>query len=82
MDSLFLFIGLMTIVTVVFGCIKVLKVNLIFEFKKYNNPYYNIGLSFSEYNHEEEGYIDQEFMIGMFFMNVIIQFSKEEIDFE
>lgn len=82
MNSLLLFIFLIVLITIVFGCINVLRVNLIFEIKKYNNPYYSIGISFVEYNGEHEGHIDQEFIIGLFFINVIIQFTKEEVDFE
>ena len=82
MNSLLLFILLITIISIVFGCVGSLKIDFVFEIKKYNNPYYNFGISFEEYDAYEEGYIEQVLTIGLFCFNIVFLFYKEEVDFE
>jgi hypothetical protein len=45
------------------------------EFKLFSNPYYNIGISFIAY--PEPDHIEEEFTIGLFFVNFVIVFYKE-----
>jgi hypothetical protein len=49
--------------------------DLMLEFKLFSNPYYNIGISFIAY--PEPDHIEEEFTIGLFFVNFVIVFYKE-----
>lgn len=48
--------------------------DVLLELKLFSNPYYNIGMSFIAY--PEEDYIEEEFTIGLFFINFVIVFYK------
>lgn len=48
--------------------------DILLEFKLYSNPYYNIGISFIAY--PEEDHIEEEFTLGLFFINLVIVFYK------
>ena len=48
--------------------------DILLEFKLYSNPYYNIGISFIAY--PEEDHVEEEFTIGLFFINLVIVFYK------
>jgi hypothetical protein len=76
MESVLVFMVLMSIVSVVYGIKGSVKIDVIFELKSYNNPFYYIGMSFIEM--EEDEYMRQEFVIGMFFINIITVFYKEK----
>jgi hypothetical protein len=76
MESLLVFIVLMSIVSVVYGIKDAIKIDVIFEIKGYNNPFYYIGMSFIEI--EEDEYMRQEFVIGLFFINILMISYKEK----
>lgn len=48
--------------------------DILLELKLYSNPYFNIGLSFMAY--PEEDHIEEEFTLGLFFVNLVIVFYK------
>jgi hypothetical protein len=76
MESFLVFIVLMSIVAIVYGIKNSIQIDVIFEIKRYDNPFYYIGVSFIEI--EEEDVLRQEFVIGMFFINIISVFYKEK----
>jgi hypothetical protein len=49
--------------------------DLMLEFKLFSNPYYNVGISFIAY--PEPDHVEEEFTIGLFFVNLVIVFYKE-----
>lgn len=51
------------------------QVDILIEFKSPSNPFFNIGLSFNQYNEPE--YIEQEFVLGFFFINFVVVAFKE-----
>lgn len=48
--------------------------DILIELKLLSNAYYNIGVSFVAY--PEEDHIEEEFTIGLFFINFVIVFYK------
>lgn len=76
MDVFIVFIVLMSVVSVVYGIIGSIKIDVIFEIKGYNNPFYYIGISFIEV--EEDEFMRQEFVIGIFFINILMISYKEK----
>jgi hypothetical protein len=50
-------------------------VDILIEFKSPSNPFFNLGLSFNQYNEPE--YIEQEFVLGFFFINFVVVAFKE-----
>jgi len=51
------------------------QVDILIEFKSPSNPFFNLGLSFNQYNEPE--YIEQEFVLGFFFINFVVVAFKE-----
>jgi len=51
------------------------QVDILIEFKSPSNPFFNIGISHNQYVEEE--YIEQELVIGMFFINFVVVAFKE-----
>ena len=76
MNSFLVFMVLMSIVSVVYGIKGSVKIDVIFEIKGYDNPFYYIGMSFIEM--EEDEYMRQEFVIGLFFINIMMISYKEK----
>jgi len=76
MNSFIVFIVLMSIVAIVYGIKDSVGIDVVFEIKSYNNPFYYIGVSFVEV--EEDDFMRQEFVIGLFFINIISIFYKEK----
>jgi hypothetical protein len=77
MVSLLLFVIAMMVISLVFGRIGSLYIDISLEIKYYSNPYYELGLSFREHSTEDPDYIEQEFIIGLFFINFVFTFYKE-----
>jgi hypothetical protein len=76
MNSFLVFMLLMAIISVVYGIKDSVEIDVIFEIKSYNNPFYYIGMSFIEI--EEDEYMRQEFVIGLFFINILMISYKEK----
>lgn len=66
------------IMAIGFGVSRYEAIDFILEFKSFSNPYYVVGISFMEHSTEDPEYIEQELMIGLFFINVILVFYKEK----
>ena len=78
MVSFLLFIICMVIMSIGFGVSRYEVIDFILEFKSFSNPYYNVGISFTEHTTEDPEYIEQELIVGLFFVNVILVFYKEK----
>ena len=76
MNSFLVFMFLMSITSVVYGIKDSVKIDVMFEIKGYDNPFYYIGVSFIEI--EEDEYMRQEFVIGLFFINILMISYKEK----
>lgn len=76
MNSFLVFMFLMSITSVVYGIKDSVKIDVMFEIKGYDNPFYYIGMSFIEI--EEDEYMRQEFVIGLFFVNIMMISYKEK----
>jgi hypothetical protein len=72
-------IGFFIVCSAIIGCINYIEVDFVFEIKGWSNPYFSIGVSFLEYEVDEE-HIEQELAIGLFLFNIKIIFYKERID--
>ena len=69
------FIGCSAII----GWINYIEVDFVFEIKGWSNPYFQFGVSFLEYEVDED-HIEQELSIGLFLFNIKLIFYKERID--
>lgn len=68
------FLVIMNLISLFKGFYKNEGFDIILEFKLLSNPYYNIGMSFIAY--PEEDHVEEEFTIGLFFINFVIVFYK------
>lgn len=71
--------GLIIVCSAIIGWMNYIEVDFVFEIKGWSNPYFQIGVSFLEYE-VDEGHIEQELAIGLFLFNIKIVFYKERID--
>lgn len=74
----YLFIGFMLITSFIIGIRKFIEMDFILAFKDFTNPYFHIGLSFNEYSTEDEEFIEQELVIGLFIISIMVVFYKEK----
>lgn len=51
------------------------QIDILIEFKYLSNPWFNLGLSFESI--PQEDHIQEELVIGFFFINVVFVFFKE-----
>jgi hypothetical protein len=72
------FIGFLLIASFIIGIRKFIEMDFVFGFKDFTNPYFYIGLSFNEYTTEDEEFIEQELVIGLFIISIMIIFYKEK----
>ena len=70
-----LFILIWVIAAMVIGWVDSIQVDIMIELKYLSNPWFNIGVSFQE--HPQEDHVQQELIIGLFFINFVIVFFKE-----
>jgi hypothetical protein len=68
------FLVMMNVIALCKGFYKNGGFDVLLEFKLLSNPYYNIGMSFIAY--PEEDHVEEEFTIGLFFVNLVIVFYK------
>jgi hypothetical protein len=69
---------LLSVMAIVYGWIGSKEIDVILELKMFNNPFYNIGVSFNQKLPDNEGeYVENEFIIGLFFVNIVVVFFKE-----
>ena len=65
------------LIAVWFGCIKVLQVDIVIDFKDLSSPFYNVGISFVRVNGWEENIVQDELMFGFYFVDVTLVFYKK-----
>jgi hypothetical protein len=51
------------------------QIDILIEFKYLSNPWFNLGMSFTSY--PQEDHIQEELVIGFFFVNIVFVFFKE-----
>lgn len=74
MGGIYWFLIIMNLIALCKGFYKNGGFDILLEFKLLSNPYYNIGMSFIAY--PEEDHVEEEFTIGLFFINFVIVFYK------
>lgn len=52
------------------------QIDFVIEFKNFNNPYYRLGIFFDRF-YNEAGYVEEELIVGLFFVNFSFIFYKE-----
>lgn len=70
---------LLIVCSFVIGWMNYIEVDFVFEVKGWSNPYFQLGVSFLEYQVDEE-HIEQELSIGLFLFNIKFIFYKEKSD--
>lgn len=78
MDSILLVLGLLLIGSFVIGYIGFIYMDVVIEIKQLSTPYYHVGISFTEHLTKSPEYIEQELIIGLFFVNILVIFYKEK----
>ena len=78
MSLIVVFILLILGMSFTIGFIGFEEIDFIIDVKYYSHPYYHLGISFVEHSAEDEGYIEQELIIGLFFINIVFVFYKEK----
>jgi hypothetical protein len=51
------------------------QIDILIEFKYLSNPWFNLGISFESI--PQEDHIQEELVIGFFFINIVFVFFKE-----
>lgn len=74
----YIFIGFLLIASFIIGIRKFIEMDFVIGFKDFTNPYFYIGLSFNEYTTEDDEYIEQELVIGLFIISIMVIFYKEK----
>lgn len=74
MGGIYFFLMMMSLIALFKGFYKNDGFDILIELKLFSNPYYNIGVSFVAY--PEKDYVEEEFTIGLFFINFVIVFYK------
>ena len=74
-ETFLFFVGFLIMLALAYGFYEYEELTFIFEAKVYDNPYYCIGLSFNKYI-LEDGSVEEELILGLFFVNIILVFWK------
>jgi hypothetical protein len=74
-ETLLFFTGFLLVLALVYGFRGYRELTFIFEIKEFNNPYYQIGLSFNKHILNDDS-TEEELVIGLFFINVVLVFWK------
>jgi hypothetical protein len=75
---IYAFIGFLLVCSFIIGIWKFIEMDFVIGFKDFTNPYFHIGLSFNEYSTEDDEYIEQELVIGLFIISIMVVFYKEK----
>lgn len=78
MEIVLLILAVLLIGSFVIGYIGFIYMDVVIEMKHLSNPYYHIGISFTEHSTTDPEYIEQELIIGLFFVNILVIFYKEK----
>ena len=76
MTTVILILVILAVVAYIYGWRSASEIDIMLELKSFGNPYYKIGISYETVYEDEEGYKVEEFVIGLFFVNVIVVFHK------
>jgi len=71
---IFVFLSLL-VIALVYGFIKNVGIDLVFEINQFSSPYHHLGISFFGED-DERGFLAEKLVIGLVFINVIIVFYK------
>jgi hypothetical protein len=71
---IFVFLALL-IIALVYGFIKNVGIDVVFEINQFSSPYHHLGISFFGED-DDRGYLAEKLVIGLVFINVIIVFYK------
>jgi hypothetical protein len=71
---IFVFLALL-VIALVYGFIKNVGIDVVFEINQFSSPYHHLGISFFGED-DERGYLAEKLVIGLVFINVIIVFYK------
>jgi hypothetical protein len=71
---IFVFLSLL-VIALVYGFIKNVGIDLVFEINQFSSPYHHLGISFFGED-DERGFLAEKLVIGMVFINIIIVFYK------
>ena len=68
-------LGVLILIGMIVGFYDSLFLRIVIEINTFTTFYYNVGISFIAY--PEPDHIEEEFTIGLFFVNFVIVFYKE-----
>ena len=71
---IFVFLSLL-VIALVYGFIKNVGIDIVFEINQFSSPYHHLGISFFGED-DERGFLAEKLVIGLVFINVIIVFYK------
>jgi hypothetical protein len=71
---IFVFLALL-VIALVYGFIKNVGIDVVFEINQFSSPYHHLGISFFGED-DERGFLAEKLVIGLVFINVIIVFYK------
>jgi len=77
MNMMLWFLLLMIVSSLVIGLISMISVEVSIEIKRFSHPYFHIGVFFNEFTTEDPEYVEQELKIGLFLINIVFVFYKE-----
>lgn len=63
------------IISLVYGFINNLGIDVVFEINQFSSPYHHLGISFFGED-DDRGYLAEKLVIGLVFVNVVIVFYK------
>jgi len=75
MGILCLFLILISIMAFFYGRNNAQQIDFLIEIKNFSNPYYRIGFLFESIEREDD-IIQEEYSIGLFFINFVVIFYK------
>jgi hypothetical protein len=71
---IFVFLSLL-VIALIYGFIKNVGIDVVFEINQFSSPYHHLGISFFGED-DERGFLAEKLVIGMVFVNVVIVFYK------
>lgn len=75
MNVLLMFIGLLIVLSICIGVYRYVEIDVEIAVKQWDSPYYQFGISFVQHT-LEDGNIEEELSLNMFFFNVNVIFYK------
>lgn len=78
MISVLLFVVFLILVGLINGWNKALEIDFTLEIKMFSNLYYRLGITYETVYSAEDGNYVEEFIIGLFFINIVFTFYKFE----